>query len=136
MQDSVVHEQLGQTSEPTVPVGNTGQDSNPSEGEQLDAQHRQELKSTEAYTEDLPSKADDTKEVDSAFWGDLYEADYPRDEEALDDYIWCKFLIALLVSLEKIGKTVTLNRTVTKKNLIAICSGELWLLLAYHLCNL
>ena len=95
MQDSIVHEQLGQNSEPNIPEGTleqtTGADRNPSEGEQLDAQQRQELKSTEAYKDDLPPKADDTQGVDSGLWGELYEADYPRDEETLDDYIWCKF---------------------------------------------
>ena len=91
LQDSIFHEQLQQTVEPTVPgetlEQTTGQDRNRTEGE-----HRQELKSTETYKEkELPPKVDDAEGVDPGFWGELYEADYPRDEETLDDYIWCKF---------------------------------------------
>ena len=97
LQDLIVHEGLEQTAEPTVPVetlGQTGQDSNPSERENLDAQQRGEVKSTE----ESPLQADDAEGVDSGFWGQLYEADYPRDEETSDDYIWCKFILFILFS--------------------------------------
>ena len=75
------------------------QDSNPSEREELGAQQREALKITEAYKEkELPLKTDDPGGVDSGFWGELYEADYPRDEETPNDYIWCKFILFILFS--------------------------------------